>query len=318
MPEYNKDEIRAALSKARDARRQYMSLLREPELSERSRKTDLQRRQSEKIAASILRSAGIGPDELEKLRSETHAVMKRLLEEQNAAAIKRAPTVRNQLQAEVDSWRIAKERLAGRSPDRLPGFNVAIIDTPVFVFFSDGFNFQSLNVAPWNTVAKISGAWYDADQGGFDDVQFVFAWENPTDRYAVVNVESYLTMNGNCAAWADAGFFGHTSLLAVDVELIILEYWNRPPTIPPWESSQFMNILDLRVYSGWIANFERRSLYGPYDLLYKQFILPPRGVAIFTLTAGIDHFTDGGYTSIDFASGNFEIKCPAMVVGILT
>ena len=57
---------------------------------------------------------------------------------------------------------------------------------------------------------------------------------------------------------------------------------------------------------------------GVYDVNYRSFLIPARGVALFEVTLLIGHWTDGGFIEVDFTSGDFEIMCPAVVIAILT
>ena len=167
-------------------------------------------------------------------------------------------------------------------------------------------------------MAKVSGEWHQASALGYGAVSFVFAWGSPSDKYAVINVESLVSLNGTCLAWADAAFWGNFSDLIISTHLEVIEYWNRPPTSAPPESTQDATVVELQSHSGWLGDYERASLGGVYDLLYNQFILPPRGVAVFGVTVSAGTWIDSGFTSFDLASGDFEVRCPALIIGILT
>jgi hypothetical protein len=319
MPEYKEDEIKAALSTAKDARRKYSTLLRQAEMSARSRKLGLRRNYSEKFVGPVLAKAGLGVDELNKLGSQTQAEMRRLLEEQKADLIKRIALGKDVLQSEADSWRKAKERLVSlRSENLLLGFNFVVLDTPLFIWASQGIDSFTASKAPWNNVAKISSGWASYN---VNDVSFIFVWQNPSDKYAVINAESYLTLNGSSVVAADSAFFGlqsNISWIELRVYFNILEYWNKPPTTPPFESTQLAYALDLGANGGWLGDYEVAMVNGTYDVRYDQFVLAPLGVAIFEVSLVIETWTDGGFTEIDFASGNFEVICPGLLIGILT
>ncbi|MGH6852360.1 MAG: hypothetical protein ACREDJ_04000, partial [Methylocella sp.] len=233
--------------------------------------------------------------------------------------------VKDALHSNAASWRKAKEDLMSlREADPAFNFNFVILDTPALILPSQGINLAPPHIEPWNNVAKINGEWESPyPDNAYDTLSFVFAWENPSDRYAVVNVESYLMLNGFCQAWAYGGFYANNIVgLSIDVGLTILEYWNNPPTLPPQQSGAEQTSVSLEAASTGLfalGDYETTGINGLYDVRYDQFVLPPKGVSVFEvgLTIGHNIFGDG-YTSIDFSSGDFEVMCPAVAIAILT
>jgi hypothetical protein len=170
-------------------------------------------------------------------------------------------------------------------------FNDVIIDTPLFVLPSQDINLVSTSLAPWNNVAKINAEWNTPyPDNGFDDLSYIFVWENPNDRAFVVNVESYLMVNGFCDVFAEAGPGQGNYALRL--------------------SADGGRHLRTGGYNSGVAG-------GNYDVVYKTFLVPPHRVAVFEVVLDIFHRTEGGYIDVDFASGNFQIICPAVVIAIL-
>jgi hypothetical protein len=206
-------------------------------------------------------------------------------------------------------------------------FNFVVLDTPFLIIPSqDILTFQA-HPAPWNNVAKISAEWNTPyPDNGFDNVSFLFAWENPRDTATVVNVESYLMLNGFCDALAESGLnpdtWGHhTTTVGLTIELGIFEWWNNPPTSPSGQVGQFASAIGLFADGGGafgVGEYVWSGASGTYDVNYRSFLIPPRGVALFEVTLLIGHWTDGGFIDVDFTSGDFEIMCPAVVMAILT
>ncbi len=154
-------------------------------------------------------------------------------------------------------------------------------------------------------------------------MDFVFVWENPSSAYAVVNVGSYLALNGFCTAWAYGGFLpDNWAGLGLHVSLNVFEWWNQPPTIPPNQSTQDQFVGGPTAAANGLfdpGTYTSAAIMGAYDVIYREFILPPKGVAVFEVSFGIVHeiFGDGSL-ELDFASGAFDIMCPAVVIDILT
>jgi hypothetical protein len=275
---------------------------------------------SEKLSR-CLTSGDCDVSELDKIRSQDQTEIRRFLEKKKAAVIKHSSSVKDALHSDVASWRKTTEHLV--SLRGVPNFNFVVLDTPVSILWSYDKFLTSSHIQPWNNVAKYSGTWDSPTHGyGVDHLLFAFVWQNPSDRYAVVNVESYLMLNGFCQAWASGGFLpDNYADLAIVVELNILEYWNDPPTSVPQQSgsSQIPVVLYAKA-TGFLdlGDYESSGINGSYDVNYHEFAVPPGGVAIFEVTLAMVRYMRGdSFTSYDFASGDFEVMCPALLIGIL-
>jgi hypothetical protein len=108
--------------------------------------------------------------------------------------------------------------------------------------------------------------------------------------------------------------------LDVGVDLNIYEYWNDPPTSPSGQPAQGVYVLRLTADGGGIfglGGYDSGVATGNYDVIYRMLVVPPQGVVVFEVVLDIFHRTDGGYIQIDFASGDFELMCPAVVMAIV-
>jgi hypothetical protein len=151
-------------------------------------------------------------------------------------------------------------------------------------------------------------------------------WENPNDRWTVVNVESNLAVNGTCDAFTEGGFFvGSINSVFVQTTLNVWEWWNQPPTLLPAQATQTQGILSIAVSGGgFLSNVggggvRSKSATGIHDVRRTLFSLPPHGVAVFEMA--LEFFyenTDGGMIQVNFASGDLGVMCPAVVIAILS
>ena len=282
------------------------------------------------IGEQVHPSAELAFIDLERLRTETRNEVSRILHQEKAAALKHASHLEQGLRYGMHSRHKAWEHLTSQDHQSAQpniNFNYVIIDTPLFVLPSQDINLVSTSLAPWNNVAKINAEWNTPyPDNGFDDLSYIFVWENPNDRDLVVNVESYLMVNGFCDVFAEAGpgprsFWGDKFTdLDIAVDLNVYEYWNNPPTSPSNEPGQGTYALRLSADGGGIfglGGYNSGAASGNYDVVYKTFLVPPHGVAVFEVVLDVFHRTEGGYIDVDFASGNFQIMCPAVVIAIL-
>jgi hypothetical protein len=178
---------------------------------------------------------------------------------------------------------------------------------------------------PFNNFAKIQRR---SNSSGHDELNFYFVWDNPRDNHTVIDVECSVGIRGICKADAESGFLsGGSSSLTVRAELQPLEWWNQPPTTPLPQSSQIEDVAVISWSGGaaWglgreILGIETPSLLvsSQHDLQHKLFAVPPRGVVVFKITLSLDYRIDDGSIAVDFATDDFIVRCPFVLLGILT
>lgn len=324
MPELEEKQIRAASATARDVRRKYLNLVGHANIEERSRISAGQRRHP----AGLLTGAGPDIDEFDNTRARNRTEMRQFLQKQKIAVAKRSSEVKEALHYGIEARRRATEYLASSRRKAVPdlGFRFVVIDTPLFILASQDINLSFQSRAPWNNVAKIEGEWDTPyPDNGFDDLSFIFVWENPADEPVVVNVESYLVLNGFCDVLAEAGrdpgtWGSHASTVGFTTELVVFEYWNNPPTTPSGQFGQFSAGPGIYADGGGLfglGDYESLAVGGAYDVTYRMFLIPPKGVAVFEVALMIGHWTNGGYIEVDFGSRDFEIMCPALLMAVV-
>jgi hypothetical protein len=312
-------EIKAVLS-ARDAPSPSDQNLRKAERSD----AESRRRAGEKLLASYLKKTGFAFDAYEKRRAQGQTGLRRLLKEQQAAAVKRSASVKKDLRHGVEGRRHAIEgfRSGTLISDFVPAF--AVVDTPFIIWPTNGLELIDSQIQPWNNTAKINAQWRGSY--GSENLRFIFVWENPNDSWAIVNVESSLVLNGACDEFEAGGWLsGSVSNLNVVASLKVWEWWNQPPTSPYPQATQTRPVLFLSADGGGFLSglgggtVKSASVGGTFDLSRSLFLLPPHGVAVFesTLTFTYENY-DGGMIQVNFASGAFDVMCPAVVIAILS
>jgi hypothetical protein len=167
---------------------------------------------------------------------------------------------------------------------------------------------------------------HDVSHGdGFDVgsgvVSFGFLWQNPSDKAVVVNVHGYLVLDGFCSVFSNGGFIALAfAELNVDADLVIHELWNDPPTSPVAQSTQSQNALTLSCESlGFIEPgcADGRSLAAGFDLEFDQFMMPPKGTAMFEVSCSLDWSMDDGEIQSDFSFGDRRVLCPGVLIAVL-
>jgi hypothetical protein len=313
----NLDQLNSRLLNLREARRGPARLLRAANHALRQR--HLSERQPLRDALMRAATAGGAPvaQTLEALCVRERDEADRLFEEQQAKVAVESPAAPKALRARLETRRKA---MMSAPPGVLPNFNFVILDTPALILPSSGIDMGAPHVEPWNNSAKVSGRW---TSGADETLSFVFAWRNPSSAYVVINVESYLAMNGFNLAWASPSFYlGNFVGLDITAFLAVYEWWNQPPISPPTQASQ-----NQRVDGTWATSVgpfdpggtDSDFVNGLYDLSYRELVIPPQEVAVFEV--GVDFWSyiqSDGWTAADFAGGDYQVMCPALVIAILT
>jgi hypothetical protein len=313
-------QIKSALSAASDLlaaknARRLDSRLLAADVSQRPELLSTQR-SLQSLMASSLTKAGFELDKFEDLRARHQSDLRRLVEEHKADAIKAATSASERLRADLDGRRQAIETLAGTAAAQY-----VLLNSPFLIWPTHGLFFDSSQIVPSNSWAKFTLE--SSRSSGYEEMSFYYLWDNPSDQYAVINVDGYLVLNGFCRTGSDGGFWpgDRRSSLTVDARLYLLEWWNQPPTSPPFQADQYQQALQLATSTGGFGDpgaIEFRQLFRGFDLRYTLFLVPPHGVVVFEVVAAISYALADGHVSLDFASGDFKAISPAVLVAIVT
>lgn len=317
----DEERVREALCAAGDERRGGLPFPRPKDQALRGRQLGIRRRVSEKMRGTAPGCGGTALEQVEKIRDRGTEELHRLLQQNREHVIRHSAETGRVVRRDSKKWREYTERLTSLRKGAAPNlnFNFVVLDTPALILPSQGINLVKAAPAPWNNVGKFTATWsspYPDD--GSDTLSYVFAWRNPNNYDAVINVASYLMFNGSCDA--GAGQWSHSALSLVS-SLRLFEWWNNPATEPPAQSSQWNNTLFLAADGGddtSVGEVEYASVSGNYDVSYNMFMVPAQSVAVFTVSAYMYHFVLGdGWVEADFASGELESMCPALVIALL-
>jgi hypothetical protein len=158
-----------------------------------------------------------------------------------------------------------------------------------------------------------------------DQLNFYFFWTNTTGYDALVNVTSYVALNGSCRVHADSNFttalwgVDPFSQVSIDAEISIFEWWNEPPTEPLWESSQLQNVTSLSAEGGvWSGDGHSKLFSGDYQLSYNIFRIPSNESAVFEVGLGLNYGIWKGNLNVDFSFEDNLVLCPYLQLQVLT
>jgi hypothetical protein len=234
----------------------------------------------------------------------------------------------------IDGRRKALERLATIAQPYTPIF--ITLDTP-FLIWANRFLPNSneplatdilvdSHIEPFNNSCKILLNYATDDAfAATDRLNFYFIWRNETGGDAVVNVASYLTLNGSCKVHAKSSFWHglaapNFSKVSVDAELSVFEWWNEPPTEPLSEPGQLQNVTpSLEADGGEFRDDGRSTLVSANcQLTYDIFRIPSNDVAVFEVGLSLTWTVVGGDVNVDFSFEDNLVQCPYLQLEVLT
>lgn len=329
MFHFKESNMKAALADIRKARWEYTNL----DLSHRSKAQENQQT-FKKEFLSFLHKTGFEVDKFEKILAENQDISRRIQDKQQADAVTRSAAVQKMFRQGIADRRKVLEYLPALPP--VAPANYVVVDKPFLIWPTNGISLDASDIAPWNSWAKMT---FDTnqqtvqfgDQTFFglyleEDLSFYYLWENPSDRYAVINVDGYLVFNGFCKAHAPGGIFAgdREADLNVDAHLYLLEWWNQPPTQPLGEADQSQGLVSLSASAGDMFDIHGTTRSQPIfrgrDLRYNLFLIPPNGVTVFEVTASFSYHIglNGGDVHADFSTGDFEVMSPFLLISVLT
>lgn len=279
---------------------------------------------SQRAAASILAGLFKGTGAEEKFAAtlaRDKANRAAALEKAKATAIKKSRANLAVLQSQADRRVKDLERLtAFPAGEGSPKYH--LLNKPMFILPSRTIALDESEVIPRKSFAKFQGQTKRDLQG---DVQFWYLWDNPVDRFSVINVDGYIIFNGHGKVEADGGFFAgsRSASLKVTGRLNILEWENQPPTQPISQPNQSVDALSLSVRPDDMfddAEVKLKDIFRGYDLRHSLLVVPPLATLIFTVVAevSIGCGSDSGMAEFDFSSGDFQVGSPAVLVTLLS
>lgn len=279
------------------------------------------RRDAERLLGDAISKLQIDLDRFERIHAQNQFELNRLHEVQRAEAIKNSPTVAENFAYRIESRRNAIDAL--RAAEFKPV--VENIDSPFLIWATPANTLTDSQIEPFNSRVKFF--FTSTARSGVRELSFYYLWQNPSDRFTVINIDGYLVLNGFCLAGQDGGFLpgDRRTSLSVTTKMVPLEWWNQPPTSPLFQASQSETVLSLSASGGGgfgdVGAIESRSISRASGLGYNLFLIPPHGVTVieYSLVASFGSGADGSHNAlVDFDSGDFRVVSLFVVIQILT
>jgi hypothetical protein len=188
-----------------------------------------------------------------------------------------------------------------------------------------GLFIDSYNYVESNSSVKFSVN--SSADNGYEEMSFYFLWQNPSAGIAVINIDAYMVFKGYCQAGSEGGNFpgiisgDRYSQLWVNAHLYPLEWWNQPPTQPYPQADASAQVAFVHTDTGGWADpgaIAYTNVFRGYDLQYSLMLVQPKSSVVFQVQAQISYSNAEGTIVADFASGDFSVICPAVLVTVVS
>lgn len=279
------------------------------------------RRASQQLFASLAAKCGLDQESFDRLRLEGERELLSLHESAHSEAIKNSSRTSAALLSQVDARRKNLDGLLALNPKPF----LETIDSPFLIWASPSNMLSDSTIESWKSRAKFQFR-SEADSG-FREVTFYYLWRNPSDRFAVVNVDGFLILNGFCRAHQSGGYFPGNRITTIRLSgsMALFEWWNQPPTQPLSQASLTQTLFTLSADAGdgfgGDSSTVSKNVFRGCDLQYSLFLVPPSAVTVIEVSALLNHSSgqDGSHNVlVDFESGDFHAMSPFVLISILT
>ena len=316
------DPRRQALAELRNAHQKVLSLRRAsfPPI----RGITASRQAINALLEANFRTAGFELDKYRALINQTNAEAREMMVQLDAENDKQAPAMHAYLHDVVDDWssNIAHLKALDSPADPV----IILLDTPIEISATSGIALASTHIGP---KFEYNWAQFTFDRGpedhgnGTEEVIFTFPWQNPHDKYVVINAFGIITFNGACTVLSNGGFLPleRFSLLAVDANFYVNQLWTDPVTSPINQSGQNSRALVLGCdSSGFIAagDIDGDNLFRGLSVDYTSLVIPPQATVMYNVACTLHYTHWDGEVHCLFRDGGREVMCPGVSLNILS
>jgi hypothetical protein len=272
---------------------------------------------------SMVAKAGFELDKFEELRKQNAAEVREMLAKFEAEAAEQSSARQDAIKHSIENWIDCFELRKAA----FPGLVVEVADTAKAITATDGLQPASFNIEPFNNSARCQinindlGVLADNIFEYDEAVTFTFSWQNSTGQIKNINVDGLLGITGTGRVLADGWVLPiiPTADLIVNAVIDIKGLWTDPPFQPPFQSSQFQNVMQLDAEGGFLdSEAQGQSVNQVYDLSHTMLSVPPGGIVEFdvkcpiTLKLHVD-----SEASFDVENLGGQLTCYGVWIGIL-
>jgi hypothetical protein len=307
----NDSEINAAMQAASaiieqrrpDTNLSQRTLLLRRELGERLR------REFGKQLPAVFAGTGLDSEKLNKILAEHQSEVRSVLAEEKSKTAKSFAALGENLRRGIENQKRALEQIANISivSATIPLWTAWKIDGPQSTPFAS--HIEAAN--NWAVLAFERGI----DGRGSVDVGFWFSWQNPSQRIAVLKIDTDLIVQGLCEAHADppaSPWFHRTTYVDLSAQLNI--YVGGAIL-----QSEVASIGGAKATADWGNVIDAEVISSTEHLSRGPIEVDAGAGALFMIHFWADYTVDDlGRVILDFESSGGIIKCPVVQLEVLS
>jgi hypothetical protein len=265
--------------------------------------------------------------EFDALMARNEAKAESEIKKLRAQALKNARSRKPALDRMIAQRVKSFETLA--DPVNVPSAKRHFVNTPIEIY-STVIGLGSYANEPSNSWAKFLLDYAKGHElwpavGAWPSVVFCFVWENPTDKYVVINVLAYMSLHGYCKLSSPGGFFpgDRRSELRMWPKLELFDYTTEPFPSLLGTGYELPDPVIVSTDTGGLSDdgySETEDVFRA-DGLQVYLVLVPPSTAVglhASVDIGIKTGDDGGTVYADFISHSYGMIVPGILITVVS
>jgi hypothetical protein len=201
-------------------------------------------------------------------------------------------------------------------------------DTPRFLLQTPfeislvGANLTEHRIQSGNSFARF-GFVFGSGRNGAVRAHFSYVWQNPTDKFVLINAHGYIIFDGFIEVGVNGGFWPGDRSASVAVQAFMgVHDFGEAPLLPSafsfTETAAALSESDGGF--GAVGAIANKDVFRGFDLDTSLYIVKPRGTIGLVLAANFPFGTgeDGGRVVGDFEQGGHRVTSPACLIQIVS
>jgi len=154
-------------------------------------------------------------------------------------------------------------------------------------------------------------------------VHFSYVWQNPTDKYVVINAHGYVIFDGYIEVGVNGGLFpgDRRARLSVGGNMEVHD-WGQEPLLPSaWTVTQTAaSLSESDGGFGAVGAIAAKDVFRGFDLDTSFYIVKPGGTIGLVIAANFPYSTgqNGGRVVADFEEGGHRVTSPGVLIQIVS
>lgn len=164
---------------------------------------------------------------------------------------------------------------------------------------------------------------FGKNKRGAPRVHFSYVWQNPTDKYVLINAHGYVIFDGYIEVGVNGGFWPGDRAASIAVQgYMNVHDWGEAPLLPSAATAPqtAASLSESDGGFGAVGAIASKDVFRGFDLDTSLYIVKPRGTIGLVIAANFPYGTgeDGGRVVADFEAGGHRVSSPGVLLQILS